>query len=115
MSRIYDRRSQVSHLILVGTGLLGIALFAPDAGQHFGAFFKIAATSSWRRPLEGAPAWCSLKIILLSIGLMLVVESLGTILVRLKHNQMGMAVFSTHVVSLLVFFIGEYYLFKALL
>jgi hypothetical protein len=115
MSRGHTARKQASVLILAGISLFVVAFFAPDAGHHAGSFFTIARSSSWHSFFDMAAAWCSLKIILISIGLMLVIESLGTILVRLKHRQMAVAVFSTQIISLLVFLTGGFYLLKALL
>jgi hypothetical protein len=107
---------QVSGLLLAGICLFGIAFFTPDAGQpHVGSFFKIAMSSSWHRLFDLAAVWCSLKIILFSIGLFLVIESLGTILARLKSTRLASLVFTMQSVSCLGLLIGGYYFVKALL
>ncbi len=107
---------QVSGLLLAGICLFGIVFVAPDAGnQHVGSFFKIAMSSSWHRLFDLAAAWCSLKIILFGIGLFLVIESLGTILARLKRIHLASFVFTMQIVSCLGLLIGGYYLIKALL
>jgi len=115
MNRGYDIRNQVTKLLLMGVGLLGFVLYTPDAGHRVGAFFKIATSSSWQRPLDGAAAWCSFKIILLSLALALIIESIGTILARLKHVQMALLIFALQVFSALGFLVGGFFLFKALL
>ena len=116
MSRGQQINKQVSMLLLAGLCLFGLVFFAPDAThRHNGAFFRIAISSSWHRLFDVPAAWCSLKIILLSIGLFMVIESLGTILVRFKHKDLALAVFSMQILSLIVFLIGDYYLIKALL
>ena len=53
-------------------------------------------------------------MILLSVGLFLVVEVLGTFLLWLKRKELAMVIFLTQVVSVFVFGIGGYYLLKAL-
>jgi hypothetical protein len=94
---------------------LALPFFAPDAAHHHnGSFFKIATATSWHRPLDLPAAWCSLKIILSSIGLFLVIESFGSMLARSKHPDLAMAVFSMQFLSVLVFLMGNYYLVKAL-
>ena len=114
MSREEEIRREVSGLILAGIGLSGIAFFAPDAGHHFGAFVKVATSSVWQQPLEGAAAWCSLKMILLAGGLFLLIESLAKILAHLGLKVVAMVVFSTEIISILIFLTGGYYLLKAL-
>jgi len=107
-------RREISGLILAGIGLAGIAIFAPDASHHLGAFFKVAASSAWLRPLEGPAAWCSLKLILLASGLFLLIEALAIILAHLGLKVLAMVVFSAEIISVLIFLTGGYYLFKAL-
>ena len=115
MSREQEIRREVSGLILAGIGLFGIAFFAPDTGHHFGAFFKVAAACTWQQLFEGAAAWCSLKIILLAVGLFLVIESLAMLLAHSGRKVLAMVVFSAETVALLLFLAGCYYLLKALL
>lgn len=106
---------QTSALLLTGLGVLGLVFFTPDAAQHHsGSLFRMAASSSWHRLLELSAAWCSLKIILASIGLFLVIESLGSVLVWWKLQDLAKAVFSLELLSVLIFLVGNYYLVKAL-
>ena len=115
MSRDQQIRHEVSGLLLTGIVLFGIAFFAPDAGHHFGGFFKGATACTWRQLFEGVAAWCSLKIILFAVGLFLVIESLAKILAHSGQKVLAMMVFSTEVISLLLIVTGGYYLLKALL
>ena len=115
MSRDQEIFKEVRGLILAGIGLFGIAFFAPDAGHQFGAFFKSATSCAWQQPLEMAAAWCSLKIVLFAIGLFLVIESLATLLAHSGQKVLALVVFSTEIISLLLFLNGGYYLLKALL
>ena len=102
-------------MILAGICLLGIAFLTPNAGyQHNGSFFKIAMSSVWSRLFELPAAWCSLKIILSGVGLMLLIESFGTILARLNHTRLAVMVFTLEVVPCVVLLIGSYYLVKAM-
>jgi hypothetical protein len=115
MSSQRDIYRQVSLLSLTGMGLLGIALFAPDAGRHPGSFFSIATQTTWRNLLDWPAAWCSLKIILSSIGLFLVIESAGTVLSVRKRKSLALSVFFMQVVPCLGFLCGGFYLVKSLL
>ena len=115
MNRSQFINKQIGGLFLAGICVLGLVFFAPDAAhRHNGAFFKIARATSWHRPFELSAAWCSVKIILASVGLFLVIESLGSALARSKHQDLTLTVFSLQLLSVLVFLIGNYYLVKAL-
>lgn len=71
-------------------------------------------SSVWSRLFELPAAWCSLKIILSGVGLMLLIESFGTILARLNHTRLAVMVFTLEVVPCVVLLIGSYYLVKAM-
>ena len=107
---------QVGLLCLIGFCLWAVVWFSPDAGknQHT-SFIKVAGASSWGEPGDFAAAWCSLKIILLSVGLFLFIESAGTLLAVLRRKYLALTVFSLQVVPLLGFLSGSYCLVKALL
>ena len=100
---------------VVGICLIGFAMFAPDAGSHRGwGFIQVVRQSSWHHSLDWAAAWCSLKIIFLSLGLCLIIEACGTVLMKLEHELMGFLVYLLHVVPVLGFLAGSYYLIKSL-
>jgi len=105
-----------STLFLTGISLVSLAFFGPDAAGHrTGSFFDVATSSSWGKWLEFAAAWCSFKIILLSLGLFLVIESLVVILAASKNNHLSRVVYSLQLLPGFGFLIGGYYLIKALL
>lgn len=106
---------QTSLLILIGIGLFGIAFFSPDAGHGPGAFFRVAMQTTWSNLLDLSAAWCSVKIILCSAGLFLVIESTGTVLSVLKFKSLALSVFFLQLVPCVGLVIGSFYLFKALL
>jgi hypothetical protein len=83
----------VASLFLIGIGLAGVGFFAPDAGGHAGAFFSIAVSSPWLKFFDLAPAWCSVKIIMFSVGLFLIFDSLAIVLGRAKMKGLALALF----------------------
>ncbi len=108
--------SQCRNFLLAGIALINLAYLALDAsGRQSGNFFKIAMLASWGKPLDLVAAWCSCKIILLSLGLFLVIECLGTLLVLSNRNYLAWIVYALHVLPSLGFLMGGYYLIKALL
>ena len=103
------------YYLLAGFSLINLALFAPDAGNNqTGGFFKLATASTWGNLFNLPAAWCSLKIILLCIGLFLVIECLGTFLTISKRKPLAWLVYSLHIMPSLGFLMGGYYLVKAL-
>jgi hypothetical protein len=106
---------QTSFLSLVGLGILGFAFFAPDAGVHPGSFFSVAMRCTWQDLLELPAAWCSIKIILMSVGLFLIIESTGTVLAVKKYKSLVLPVFLMQAVPCLGLLFGGYYLIKSLL
>jgi len=102
--------------LLMGISLMGLAFFGPDAaGQRGGDFFQMAAAAAWGDWFNLAAAWCSCKIILLSLGLFLVLECLGTLLAVAGRRRLAWAVYALHLLPALGFLTGGYCLLKALL
>ena len=111
--RVYSR---CRNFLLAGISLINIAFFAPDGGSHqAGDFFKIATLSAWDKPFDLTAAWCSGKIILLSLGLFLIIECLGTFLAVANRQRLAWTIYSLHFLPCLGFLLGGYYLLKALL
>lgn len=106
---------QVSILILIGIGLFGIVVFAPDAGPYQGAFYQPALQTKWGDFLDFAAVWSSIKIILSCIALFLVIESTGTVLAVLKLRSLALFVFFLQAVPFVGLLCGAYYLIKSLL
>jgi hypothetical protein len=106
---------RTSLLSLVGLGLFGFALLAPSIGEHQGSYFSTAMHCTWRGLWEFPAAWSSLRIILLSAGLFLLIESTGTILAAKKFKSLVLPVFLMQAVPCLGLLFGGYYLVKSLL
>ena len=101
-------------LLLFGICLAGFAWFAPDATGQPGAFFKAAVWARWLPLFKLGIAWCSLKIILLSVGLFLIIESVASLLARSGRRQSARLVYGLHILSCAGVLLGGYCLVKAL-
>jgi hypothetical protein len=115
MHRQREILRQASLLSLIGIGLFGIVFYAPNADPLTGAFFQAALQTTWRNVLDLAATWSSVKIILFSAGLFLMIESVGTILAELKLRRLALSVFFLQIVPCLVLLCGAYYFVKSLL
>ena len=104
----------VGGFALLGMGLWGVAFLAPDAGHRIGDFFTLAAQTSWLVPFQVQSAWCSLKIMLFSIGLFLLLDAAGSVLARWGRTYLAGLVFSLQIVNALIFLAGGFYFIKAL-
>ena len=105
-------------LFMYATGvyLLTIVVLSPHAHSwEGGSFFKVAHESPWDRWWDWAAAWCSVKIILLSLGVLLLVRALGTWLKILDRELVGNAILRLSAAPCLGLALGSYYLVKALL
>ena len=110
-----ESRRKAEIFCVIGICLIGFAMLAPDAGKHQGwGFIQVVRQASWQRLLDWEAAWCSLKIILLSFGLCLIIEACGTLLMRHEHELLGFLVYLLHIVPVLGFLAGGYYLIKSL-
>ena len=105
----------VASLFLIGIGLAGIGFFAPDAGGHAGAFFSIAMSSPWLNFFDLAPAWCSVKIVLFSVGLFLIFDSLAIVSGRAKMKGLAFALFCLEGAAFILSLGGFFFFAKSLL
>jgi hypothetical protein len=88
----------------------------PNDGQEPGwAFFHVARGASWQDFGDWSAAWCSLKLILACVALFLILDSLGTLLMRVGWKTLGQYTFYFILVPSLGLMLGIYYLLKALL
>lgn len=56
-------------LCLIGVLLLALTYFAPHPGYQEGvSFFEVARNTAWQNWYDWPAAWCSVKVILLSLG-----------------------------------------------
>jgi hypothetical protein len=115
MNRQRDIYRQAGRLTLIGLGLLGFAIYAPDAGGQPGLFFRVAMQTTWQNLLDWPAVWCSVKIILLSLGLFLLIESTGTFLAVKKHKSLAVSVFFLQALPCAGLLLGGFYLIKSLL
>jgi hypothetical protein len=115
MNRQREICRQAGWLTLAGLLLVAIAFFSPDAGHQPGAFFSVARQTTWRNLLDFPAAWCSVKIILFSLGLFLLIESAGTFLSVWKFKSLALSVFFLQVLPCLGLLFGGFYLVKSLL
>jgi len=116
MKREQEIFRHISILSLVGISLISLTCFIPNAGQDgTGCFFRIATAHVWGGQFDLACAWCSVKIILFSLGLFLVIESLGSILAVANQHVFAWLVYLLHVAPCFGVLLGGYCLAKALI
>ena len=75
----------------------------------------MAEASPWDRWWDWAAAWCSVKIILLSLGTGLVLAALAILLTLLHRESVARAVLLLLVAPLTGFCVGVFFLVKAVL
>lgn len=115
MNRDREIYQQANRFFLLGIALIGVALFAPDAAKGPMSFLRYARHSTWGHWLDLAAAWCSIKIILLSIGLFLVIESIASVLLVRRLKILAWPMFFLHLLPGVGLLCGFYYLVKSLL
>jgi len=100
----------------VGIFLLLVVFLAPDAGRlDHRSFFAVAQSSPWSQLFDWAAAWCSVKIILLSLSLFLVLDAFLSLLIRMEHQIACVLLFSFAIVPVVLGVFGLYELIKAVL
>ncbi len=100
---------------LAGLVLLALVYFTPHAGSHEGrSFFAVAVQSPWQHWGDWAAAWCSMKIILFSLGSLSLVFWLWTTFGFSMPKILDWMLLVLVLVPGLGFFAGIYYLIRAL-
>lgn len=108
--------TNVAKFLLLGVLLLGVVFLIPDAGRlEHTSFFSVAQHSLWGRLFEWPAAWCSAKIIVLSISALLIVEACLTVAMRVGYPMACMALLFLAILALGLGTFGFYELAKALL
>lgn len=103
-------------LLLMGLLLLCIVFFAPHARYHgLKTMFTIASSSRWLILGEFPSAFSSIRIMLLSLGAFLIWASIEEYLITLKREKLAIGFTILVSVPVMVFIVGLYFLFKALL
>lgn len=116
MNQVQRELRQIGLFCIAGFCLLAFVFCTPNFADQSGlAFFETAKVSTWRELYDWPAAWCSLKIILLSLGLFLLIDAIGTLLALVRFKSLALTVFLLHIVPGCGLLIGSYYLLKALL
>jgi hypothetical protein len=116
MKNAQAKLTEVGLVSLAGLILLGIVFFAPNGnGEPATAFYQAAFNTTWRDLWEWPAAWCSVKIILLSVSLFLLIDSFGTLLLVMNRRRLAGKVFFFILLPLAGFCVGGYYLIKSVL
>jgi hypothetical protein len=111
-----EQEPQRKILLLYFTGffLLTVVFLSPHAGYLDGeSFFSIARSSPWERWGDWPAAWCSLKLIFLSLGVFLVLRALGSLLKLSAQRTPAKIVLTLISAPIVGFWLGLYYLIKA--
>ena|SRR5215469_6921650 len=112
-----DRRlTDATKFFWVGVFLLLVVFFVPDAGRiGHRSFFAVARSSAWGQLFDWAAAWCSAKIILLSLGVFLVLDAFLSLMIRTENQIACLLLFILAILPVLLGLFGFYELAKALL
>lgn len=101
---------------LWGAGLLLVGLYAPYVGQAEGkSFFTQARDSSWHNLGDWPAAWCSIKLILMTLGIACLIDCLARVTLIYRRETFSWVLSFLNLVPGLGLFLGIYYLVKALL
>lgn len=112
----HGNRMGVAKLLLLALLLFGVVFLIPDVGQsQHKSFFSVAQDSPWTQPFDWPAVWCSAKIIVLSVSLLLVLEAVLSLMVRTDHPTACVALLVLAVVPTFLGFFGLYELVKAVL
>ena len=116
MNKAREKLAEVALVSSAGIILLAIVFLVPNGnGNSAYAFFQTARHTRWNDWLDWPAVWCSVKLILFSASLFLLIDSFGTLLLVLNRRRLAGKVFILIGLPFLGFFIGGYYLVKALL
>ena len=100
----------------IGVVLLLVVFLVPDAGQlDHRSFFAVARSSAWSQLFDWAAAWCSVKIILLSFSVLLVLDAFLSLMIRSEHQIACVLLFILAIVPAALGLFGFYELAKAVL
>ncbi|MGA2749677.1 MAG: hypothetical protein ABSG59_12955 [Verrucomicrobiota bacterium] len=101
---------------LMWIGLCGIALvlLLPNPGHLEGqTFYQIARNSAWDNWFDWPAVWCSIKVTLLCVSLLLSMASLGLHLMQLGRTTVAWVVMVLSVAATVGVWLGLYFLVKA--
>jgi hypothetical protein len=97
-----------------GFCFLTIVFLSPHPGYLNGeSFFTVARSSPWEKWGDWAAAWCSLKVILFSVGVFLVLFALGESLRLCAKKTLCSIVLTMTAAPIAGVWIGLFYFIKA--
>jgi hypothetical protein len=103
-------------MLLLSVLVFCAVFFAPHVKYHDPrTFFAVANSSRWLVLGEWASALCSFRILLLSLGAVLVWASIEEILISSKRINLAIWFTVLLFVPVMIFIAGLYFLFKAVL
>jgi hypothetical protein len=101
---------------VLGVFSLGIVFLTPDAGHSIGkSFLRVAFDASWCDFGNLAAAWCSLKILVVSTGAILLTDALSKVMEAFRHESLAVAASFVALVPMAGLALGVYEVLKALL
>ncbi|HTH46024.1 MAG TPA: hypothetical protein VMB21_00805 [Candidatus Limnocylindria bacterium] len=102
-------------LCAVGVGLALVVFLTPDAThRHFRSLLTVARSSPWQHWGDWAAAWCSFKIILLSLAGFLILFPHAMVLQSQQRKTLPLLILATTPLLFPVYLAGVYYLIKSL-
>jgi len=105
----------VTLLCLIGLWLVAVVFLLPNGGKIAGkSFLEGALATHWGNWGDWPAVWCSLKMILLSLGVFAIFISLGIFLMVFERINLARLILLSTVAPGLGFLIGLFYLVKAL-
>lgn len=115
---MFEKRNQHSgttvQLCSIAICLLAIVLLAPDAGHRLHrSFFVVAYQCTWGQWFNWQAAWCSIKIIFLSLAILLFLEAFAHLLLRRNYEVLGLVLITAGIVPGILAMFGTYELAKA--
>jgi hypothetical protein len=103
-------------LCLIGGLMIAFVFLTPDVGhQDHKSFFAVASASTWGQFGELPLAWCSLKIVLLGIGVVLVLAAPLRLANRKMAEILALLFLTLAIMAVLLSWFGVYELAKAVL
>jgi hypothetical protein len=99
-----------------GAGLLLVGFATPYAGQQEGkSFFAQARDSSWHTLGDWPAAWCSIKLILVALGIACLIDCLARLTMIYRRETFSWILSFLNLGPGLGLLFGIYYLVKAVL
>jgi hypothetical protein len=107
---------EAAKLFVLGGFLLTLIFLIPDAGSpEHKSFFAVAFQSSWRHFFDWQSAWCSVKIVLLAVGIIIFLDAMLCLLMETEFYEVGAAIAISAFAPLLLCLFGFYEFVKAVL